>query len=299
LATAIGRLALTQGQINALPDNYASRAGATGMPEDLFTPNGPWINVGRPDGPTARAHVSDMGPGKNSVFFVLIRIPGGHDAGLRYMERLRAFNGPLWLDNPALGRFLTPYPNPALPQFPEGTEVALVRRALLIDSAGEIVPSRITESVQHRVYRAIEAMTPQAFADAHRIDENMFGRAGQEFEEFGLNRTALLAHRHGGLLPLAESEPVFGTFSMHGDDPLESSTPLLGATAEVAKRACKDCHGAPGVYSFNSYVPFRLMNGPDGAAAPQLSEVSIAAAERTAVAWKQQRPEWIALKPLL
>ena len=303
LATAIRRLALTRGQINALPDNYASSAGATGMPEDLFTPNGPWINVARPDGPTARAHVSDLGSGKNSVFFVLIRIPGGHDAGVRYMEPLRAFDGPLWLDNPALGRFLTPYPNPALPQFPEGTEVALVRRALLIDSAGEIVPSRITESVQHRVYRSIEAMTPQAFADAHRIDENMFGRAGQEFEEFGLNRAALIARRAGGLLPLAASEPFFLTFSAQGFDHFEmrSNDPSqrLGSDAGGAKRICKDCHGAPGVYSFNSYVPFRLMNGPDGAAAPQLSEVSIAAAERTAVAWKQQRPEWIALKPLL
>jgi hypothetical protein len=298
LATVIARLALTRAQIDALPDNYASAAGTEGMPADLFTPGGPWVNLGRPEGPIARAHVADEGAGKNSVFLVMIRLPRGRDATLGYLERLRAFSAALWVSDPSISRDLSPYPNPALPQFPEGTEVVLARRALLVDADGAVVASRVTESVQHRVYRAIAPMTPQTFADAHRIDPNMFARAGQDFEEFGLNRAALLAHRRGGLMPLAESEPVFGTFSTHGSDPLESST-WFGTDAAAARRICKDCHGAPGVYSLNSYVPFRLMNGPDGAVPPQLSDISIAAAERTAVSWKQQRPEWIALKPLL
>ena len=303
LATIIGRLALTREQIDGLPDNYAAAGHAVGMPADLFAPNGPWINVGRPDGPIARIHVNDLGPGKNSVFLVLIRLPGGREATLRYLERLRAFNGRLWLDHPAMVQFLAPYPNPALPQFPVDTEVALVRRALLIDSAGDIVPSKMTESIQHRVYHAIEAMTPQAFADAHRIDPEMFARAGQDFEEFSLSRAALLARRDGGLLPIASVERFFLTFMSQGFDEFEMQpagpTRRIGADAADAKRVCKDCHGAPGVYSFNSYAPFRLMNGPNGAAAPQLSELSIADAQRTAVSWKQRRPEWLALKELL
>ena len=186
------------------------------------------------------------------------------------IERLRAFNDPLWISDPSLGQFLTPYPNPALPQFPEGTQVVLVRRALLVDADGDVVAARITESVQHRVYRSIAPLTPQAFADAHRIDASFFARAGQDFEEFSLSRAALLAHRHGGLLPLAESEPIFGTFSTHGDDPFEGSF-RFGTDAAAARRSCKDCHAAPGVYSINSFVPFRLLPGPRFLSSPPFS----------------------------
>jgi hypothetical protein len=186
-----------------------------------------------------------------------------------------------------------------LPQFPEGTQAVLARRALLVDADGEVVASPITESVEHRVYRSIAPLTPQDFADAHRIGPGFFARAGQDFEEFSLNRAALLSHRDGGLLPLAESEPIFSTFSTHGSDPLEGSMRWLRTDAAAARMGCKDCHAAPGVYSINSFVPFRLMPGPSGLTAPQLSEGTIAASERKAVALQQQRPEWIALQALL
>lgn len=303
LASAIARLALAPEQIGALADNLAGGAGAGGLPSDLFAAGGPWVSVGRPDGPMARQHLNDAGPGKNSVFLVLIRLPDGRDATLRYLERLRAFNEPLWVDNPALGRFLTPYPNPDVPQFPAGTQVALARRALLIDSTGKISPTRLIEQVQRRVYHSIEKMTPEAFADAHRIDEHMFARAGQDFDEFSLNRAALFAGRSGGLLPLGAVEPFFLTFSSKGIDAfemrLEDRPRTYGVEPARARRICKDCHGAPGVYSVNSFVPFRLMNGANAGGAPRLSEISLSDAERTAVAWKQQRPEWIALRRLL
>jgi hypothetical protein len=301
LAAAIARLALAPEQIAALPDNLAGAAGAGGLPPDLF--GGPWVSVGRPDGPMALQHLNDSGPGKNSVFLVQIRLSDGRDATLRYLERLRAFKGPLWLDDPARGQSFTPYPNPDIPQFPAGTQVALVRRALLIDSTGKVSPSRLTEQVQHRVYRSIEKMTPQAFGDAHRIEESMFPRAGQDFEEFSLSRAALFASGTGGLLPLGAAGPFFLTFSSKGIDAFEMRSGdrprTFGVEPAQARRLCKDCHGAPGVYSVNSFVPFRLMNGPDAAGAPRLFEISLADAARTAVAWKQQRPEWIALKRLL
>jgi hypothetical protein len=239
------------------------------------------------------------------VFLILIRLPDGRNATLKYLELLRAFTGPLWLDDATLARWLTPYPNPDLPEFPTGTQVALVRRALLIDSTGTIAPSRLTEQVQLRVYRSIEKLTPQSFADAHRIDENMFARAGQDFEEFSLSRAALFAGRRGGLLPLGAVEPFFLTFSSKGIDAFESPTPAgtprtYGMNPAQARRICKDCHGAPGIYSVNSFVPFRLMSGPAAdAGAPKLSAIALADAERSARAWKQQQPEWIALKPLL
>jgi hypothetical protein len=311
LTTAIARLALTLEEIRTLPDNYAAAARANRLPADLFAPDGPWVSLGRPDGPIAVQHVRDSGPGKNSVFLVLIRLPGGRDATLKYLQGLRTFNGPLWVrDTNAPSGMQEDFPNPDLPQFPVGTQMALVRRALLIDSTGRIAPSRLTEQVQLRTYREIRAMTVQEFADAHRVDENMFARAGQDFDEFSLSRAALLGGRGGGLLPLAALDRFFLTFSPHGVDEFDMRSEAgqrsvateqhrqMGADPGSAKQLCKDCHGAPGVYSFNSYVPFRL-TGPGVRQAPRLSEISLVEAERTAVVWKQQQSDWRLLQPLL
>jgi hypothetical protein len=150
-----------------------------------------------------------------------------------------------------------------VPQFPVGTQVALVRRALLIDSAGRVTPTPLTEQVQLRTYREIGPMSPQAFADAHRVDENMFARAGQDFEEFSISRAALFGGRTGGLLPLAALDRFFLTFSSQGVDEFDmrseggqGGVATQDDPARAAKRLCKDCHAAPGTYSFNSYVPF-------------------------------------------
>jgi hypothetical protein len=288
LATVIGRPALAPDAIRTLPDNYAAAAREGAVPRDLFTPGGPWVSVGRPDGPVAAIHVRDTGPGTNSVFLVLLRLPAGRDATLAFLEALRSFSQPLWVQD---------YPNPALPPFPAGTQVALVRRALLIDTTGHITPSPLTEQVQLRVYREIRPMTSQEFTDAQRIDANMFARAGQDFEELSLSREALFAGRSGGLLPLGAGDRFFLTFSSHGVDAFDEGSGDTGLDAAGARRVCKDCHAAPGVYSFNSYMPFRLLRaGPRPAAA--LSEISIADAERTAVVWKEQRPDWRALSAL-
>jgi hypothetical protein len=302
LTTAIARLALTPEEIRTLPDNYPPAARANSLPPNLFAPDGPWVSVGRPDGPIAAQHVRDSGPGKNSVFLVLIRLPGGRDATLKYLQDLRTFNRPLWVRDTNAPSWMQEYPNPDLPQFPVGTQMALVRRALLIDSTGRIAPSELTEQVQLRTYREIRSMTAQEFADAHRVDENMFARAGQDFDEFSLSRAALFGGRGGGLLTLAAIDRFFLTFSSHGVDEFDMRSmeqhPQMGADAASAKRLCKDCHGVPGAYSFNSYVPFRS-TVPGVTQAPRLSEISLVEAERTAVVWKQQQRDWRLLQPLL
>jgi hypothetical protein len=305
LSTALARLALTSQQIRQLPDNYAASASARGVPSDLFAVDSPWVSVGPPSGPAAPSHVNDEGPGKNSVFLVFIRLPGGRDATLKYLDRLRSFDQRLWVDtpDPAMKPFLPYYPNPDVPQFPEGTQVALVRRALLIDSRGEITPSRLTESVQLRTYRRIGEMTPQVFLDAHRIEEGFFARAGQDFGEFRLNRVALFSARAGGLLPIGQDEKDFLTFSSHGNDVFEqrvagSRDGADSATGRIVA-GCHDCHSAPGIYSVNSYYPFRLLSGPTSKGQARLSELSLADAERIAVSLKRQRPEWRTPGPLL
>lgn len=301
LATVIARLALTPQQIRELPDNYGTAARTGAPPPELFEPAGPWVCVGRTDGPVARMHLGDAGPGKNSVFLLMIRLPGGRGETLQFIDRLRAFDGPLWTEttDKDLKRFLPYFPNPDVPQFPAGTQVALARRALLVDSAGEVAPTRLTERVQIRTYRHIERMTARAFFDAHSIDEHLFESAGQDFAEFRLSRAALFEGRLGGLVPIAADERDLVTFSTHGVDPFEMRSDGQPRTIQpgLVTRSCRDCHGPQGVYSLNSYVPFRLLNGPSTVPA-RLSELSIADAERTAVRWKRDRGEWRALKAL-
>jgi hypothetical protein len=302
LNIALARLALTPQQIRQLPDNYAASAAAGGVPPDLFTAGGPWVSVGPSSEPVAPSHVNDEGPGKNSVFLVFIRLPGGRDATLKYLDRLRSFDEPLWMDtpDPAMKPFLPSYPNPDVPQFPAGTQVALVRRALLIDSSGEIIPSRLTESVQLRIYRQVGEMTPQVFLDAHRTEESFFARAGQDFRELRLSRAALFSGRAGGLMPIGQDERDFPTFSAHGsdvfDEPVGGSPGGVDGEAGRIVAGCHDCHSAPGIYSFNSHYPFRLLSGPASKGQARLSELSLADAERIAVSLKRQRPEWRALK---
>jgi len=260
------------------------------VPADLFAADGPWVSIGRADGPVAARHVGDAGPGRNSVFFVFIRLPAGRAATVEFLERLRQFRGPLWTSD---------FPSPDVPSFPAGTQVALVRRALLIDSNGDLTPSPLTEQVQLRTYTDIRPMTAREFQDAMRIDENMFARAGQTFDEYDLSRQALFAGRAGGLRSI-DDEPFFLTFSSHGFDPFDQRAAVGAADGQAARRICKDCHAPPGVYSFNSYLEFRMMRPSMSAAhtPAALSPIAVAESERVAVAWKSSQPEWRALRAL-
>jgi hypothetical protein len=140
VSKVIRRLALTPDQIAKLPDNYADavKSGrfATSydpkqrdkpyLPPDLFSAEGPWVCVGRKDAPVARQHVAEMLPFTNSAFLVLLRMPEGRDAALKFLKEDRAL--------------------------PAGAEVVLLRRALLIGSTAEVTPTNLTESIQVRVY---------------------------------------------------------------------------------------------------------------------------------------------------
>src|SRR4029079_2768570 len=121
------------------------------LPPDLFAADGPWICLGRGDDLIAPAHVLADNPFTTSAFLVFIKLPGGRAATRAYVERLRAFTAPVIRVRPASSQQPFPDYNPDLPQFPAGTEVALVRRALLVSSTFDIVASPLTESVQVRV----------------------------------------------------------------------------------------------------------------------------------------------------
>jgi hypothetical protein len=155
LARAIGRLTLTPEQIAQLPDSYAAASASREfaarfdpaqpdhpyLPPDLFAADGPWVSLGRQDDLIAPAHVLADNPFTTSAFLVFIKLPGGRDATRAYVDRLGAFNGPLFVKTQETAGPEFPNYNPDIPQFPAGTEVALVRRALLVTPAFEVASS--------------------------------------------------------------------------------------------------------------------------------------------------------------
>jgi hypothetical protein len=323
LAAVIGRLALSPEEIKHLPDTYTaavtSGAFAKGydpeqpdrpfLPPDLFAADGPWVCLGRPDGPVTPAHLRDdvSNPFTNSAFLVFLRLPAGHDATLEYLNRLRTFDQPLLVRVESAEKRTDKYlPNPKLPPFPVGTEVALVRRALLIDPAHRVRPSALTESVQVRHYREVPAMSWRSLDAAlgGGTAANRQAHSWQAFHEFRLSRSLLFAGRAGGLRAVGPDERDFETgfgapyhYDAFEELPDRSSEPRR----ESIKETCFACHSLPGVYSFNSFFNFRLSNLQDGDSSRPvpLAEMSPEEVSGAAVQWKESRPGWTSLRGLL
>jgi hypothetical protein len=131
LATAIQRLALSPEEIKALPDNFAAVAAAKkveGFPADLWDPQGPWVLIGddtksTPGGRTLTPVHEDVFGGR-SAFLVLVQAGKSRDQTIKIVQQLN--------DKAQRG----------------STQVALVRRMLLIDKEGRIRLTPITETVQ-------------------------------------------------------------------------------------------------------------------------------------------------------
>ena len=351
LARVIRRLAPTSDQVAKLPDNYAQavaskrfadrfdlgRPDRAYLPPDLFRADGPWVCVGRVDGPTAPGHLQESGGNRftNSAFLVFLKLPAGRDATLDFLKRLAAFDKPPYLPNTdaQTKRAFPSLPNPGLPQWPKGTEVALVRRALLIDSSGNVVPSPITESVQLRAMRVdTPVLTGKTLAELERslpgdvvngygpdmpVEQRArIGRAApdaQAFAEFRLRRVALFAGEAGGLYDATGERDVKTGFNAHSRDQFADRERPAGMAAPFPERVigatCIGCHRFPGVYGFNSFhesFPFAIREkssrGDDEGYVPKshaLTAITVDKVEQAAVRWKEGRPGRKALKKLL
>jgi hypothetical protein len=254
LAKVIRRLALSAAQMQQLPDNYAAALTAkvfatrhnpekpeqVFLPADLFAPEGPWVLLGEHMRPAAPVHLRFVHG--RSAFFVFLHLPGGRKATLAYLDKLAAFPGAL-MPQPAtrLPRF-----NPDLPQFPVGTQVALVREMVAIDDQGHIRATRLIESVQVRVYRAIPKGDP---AHPEGLDD-LQGK--QDFYEFRMTRKDLFAETTGGLHAVGPQEEEINLFIPPGpDDPFEERSARPRTSHVMA--VCSGCHHGPGIHSVEAY----------------------------------------------
>jgi hypothetical protein len=258
LVQVIKRLALAPDQIAALPDTYKQTIDAgvfakvydlnkreqSFLPPDLFEPNGPWVALSIRGGDLiAPGHVGAFSG--RSVFLIFMRLPGGRAATLDYLKTLASFRKP-WLLDPETRR---PVPNPEIPQFPTGTQLALVRRMVLIDANGEFRPTNIVEDLQIRVHRSI----PSGIQNMVHLDRNE-ARDALDVYEFKLSRTRLFAREAGGLHSLTKTDTEFPLFRSHDIDLFEETfgDQPLNRMLRVSLEACASCHFRPGVHSILS-----------------------------------------------
>ena len=304
LAEVLRRLALTPDEIKSLPDNYA-QAVASGsfakgfdptqpdqpfLPPDLFDPHGPWVCIQpspESDSGVASMHIANFSG--RSGFLVFVRLPEGRKATFEYFRSLWDFPQP-YVQGPSFAADQAPL-NPDLPSFPAGTEVALVRRAVLIDNQGNLVASSITESVQTRVYHAITTTEERNFGNGNMAD--ILRNSGQRFYEIKLSRPLLFSATHGGLRAVSRDEKELPTFQQQGDDLIDGSRgrPIRESDLLPELQTCLECHSGGGVHSFNSRAsllrPNRMQQEPrDPAYGPFYWS------DGAALAWKQNRYDW-------
>jgi hypothetical protein len=329
LAHAIGRVAASPAEIAALPDTFAAAVAASEfapafdptrraqpyLPADLYAPEGPWVSLGRRGDLVARAHVLSDNPFTNSAFVVFINLPGGRADTLAYVERLGAFKGPLFVATPSSPTPVFPHFNPAIPQFPGGTKVALVRRAMLVTKTLEVVATPLTENLQVRVYRKVPPSDAEFLSKAMLITDEV--RSWQSASEFVLSRRRLFAGRSGGLRAVGDDNDFVTGFSTHGVDPFEAidgeapevtaARPMgaLGASLNTSPERhrprridrCAHCHQLPGVYSFNTFAQNFAAFGAD--TPKPLSAMPVSEVLASAIAWKRGRADWVLLRRLL
>jgi hypothetical protein len=262
LARILRRVALSRAEIDRLPDTYAAavasrtfpdrrdgrRSVRAFLPADLFSATGAWTDIRR----TYLAFLTGPGPepiahnhafeSSRSTFSVLLSVPDGRDATQSYLRTLWEFPQPYVPDLviPAHGEQRVGL-NPKLPRFPVGTGIALARKMLLVDNTGQIVPTKITEMVQLRMF----------VSDAVEHDVRNFSR-DQEFFEFRMSRRLLLAGSSGGLRAVAPDETGFITFSAMGMDIFEGRS--FTGPGRVVLDGCRNCHAEPNIHSVRSVV---------------------------------------------
>ena len=287
LARMIRRVALTRTEIEALPDTYTmavrSRALVTpadpsqqrpSFPHDLFNPSGPWVSVGSTV-PMVPQHAGELA---GSAFIVRWSVPGGSSATIGYLRKLWAFPEPYISDDAfqwSRDGELRVKPNPALPAVPDGTRIALIRKMLLIDVTGAIVPSNIVQSIQIRAFP---------------------GR--QAFSEFRMNRTDLF-HGTFGLRRVGADDRDFITFSSQGTDPFEAPGLHLPLRPGRVLEGCTNCHQIEFRPAIETVLSLPQMVRPSTLADPQHERwARYNTPEMIAAEAKHRSAEWAVLTTL-
>lgn len=281
LAPAIRSLALTPEEIAALPDSFelaiqkkefpasydSAEPNRAFLPPDLFDPHGPWVCLGAP-GDQLAAPLHDSSFNGRSVFLVFAHLPGGREATVAYFKQLAEVDTPLFvkMQTPGLPQPMNMW-NPQVPQFPAGTEFALVRRMVLPDKDGHLHLTPIIENIQIRHYTAVPIVSPQASRDTN------LARRFQSPSEIKLSRALLFSGRSSGLRGVTASDDPFLIFPAmsQGDDAFEEGSMRVRAFSPFVQ--CTGCHHGPGLQSMMSFS-FRANPNYETVRSPRLAETT-------------------------
>jgi hypothetical protein len=213
LAAIIRRLALSRKEIEALPNTYtdAIRSGtfpdrAVGqskgnyLPGDLFARDSRWVEVS----PSGGFLHMQLVRGR-SVFRVFLGSPESEKAAKEFSNWIEAVRqgiearqrDPEGFDHRADRYEMW---ERTIDNMPTGTQFLLLREMVCLDEKCELVPTRVVESIQLRVYLT---RTPNE------------GDLTQLFEEFEMDRPLLFGSKSGGFRPIGIDEPrVFGYMAL-------------------------------------------------------------------------------------
>jgi hypothetical protein len=274
IARIMRRVALSESQVAALPNNYelavAAHTYATQftpnqrfapffLPPELGQAGSAWINVGVENSIAAYTHVVSFQG--HSAFYVYYHVPAGREATLDFITALRESN---LLARSHRGSVPPP------PTLPEGTQVALVRQMLAIDMTGRIVAAPITESVQIRVLPPSQPMA---------------------VSQFNLSRQRLFSGQSGGLYGAAPDDQEFPTFFMsHGIDPFDSELIAPEQAKAVTLQQCQHCHF--GNEADNIISARRFAFPLPSSTLPLLTPTDVQAEAARIIAWKQSQDNW-------
>ena len=289
LHEAIRKIALTGAQIPELPDTYQqalhnktfpasldpSRPERPFLPSDLFDPSGAWVCIGETgiaqgdvQKKLAPIHVDHF---SRSVFTVFLRLPEGRTQTLAYLTALAEFPTPRVIEDRRVEL------NKNLPELPPGTQVALLRRAILIDDQARPVPTRLVESLQLRIFDRPPSLAAEA-------------PMRQSFVEFVLSPAAMLSGE-SGLRVVEGGEEGFTFLILRSSiDPFEEQAEQdFKVRRQGIYRSCQACHHDSGIRGLNVYT--RAFGGHEGHP-PLLAPTTPESREKVAVFWKQRRADW-------
>jgi hypothetical protein len=175
--------------------------------------------------------------------------------------------------------------NPQVPQFPPGTEFALVRKMLLPDRDGHLRLTPVTESLQIRHYTAIPTVNPMGSRDVS------LARRFQEPSEIELSRKLLFSAQHSGLRGVTPSDDPFLIFPAMSQGSDEVADRRLRALALSPFVECTSCHLGPGIQSVMSFS-FRGNPSEAPVFSPRLGETTPREESEKVMKWAQTQEKW-------
>jgi hypothetical protein len=298
LGPIVRRLALSPEQLAALPDTYADALqrhefpaaydpafpNRAFLPPDLFDPAGPWVCLGAPEQELA-APTHDASFVARSEFFVFAKLPAGREATLAYYRQLAEMKTPLFVRMQVPGwKDPADVWNPQVPQFPAGTEFALVRRMVLPDRDGILRATKVTESVQIRHYTQIPIVEPGMTRDVN------LAAHFQDPSEIELSRVLLFSGQHSGLRGVTSTDDPFVIFpGMTAGDQFDDKRMRTSKVSPFVM--CTGCHLGPGIESMMSFSTRGIPSeGP--VLSPRLTPTTPEAESGKILEWAGKQEKW-------